>query len=166
MLFRRTTDLSKRLSGRIGRISWLRRFPKARRAIDRWAFCSRVLYWLDLGNKAASGQFVLGLPDNSANRKKKDRPPTIAELFPEIVSSKWKDDDQPSCSAAEAITRQEPFINQNLAYQALAMLTQLLRRGALVCQGGFCNLSTGQLVSLPIKSVLQVAKRSCVKGTT
>lgn len=166
MLFRRTTDLSKRLSGRIGRISWLRRFPKARRAIDRWAFCSRVLYWLDLGNKAASGQFVLGLPDNSANRKKKDRPPTIAELFPEIVSSKWKDDDQPSCSAAEAITRQEPFINQNLAYQALAMLTQVLRRWALVCQGGFCNLSTGQLVSLPIKSVLQVAKRSCVKGTT
>lgn len=91
---------------------------------------------------------------------------TVAELYPEIVSGKGKEDDQPSCSAAEALTRKEPFINQNLACQALGMLTQLLRRGALAYQGGFCNLSTGQLVSLPIKSGLQVAKRSCVNGNT
>ncbi len=55
---------------------------------------------------------------------------TAAELYPEIVSSKRNEDDQPSCSAAEALTRQEPFINQNMAYQALAMLTHLLRRGS------------------------------------
>jgi len=75
---------------------------------------------------------------------------TVAELYPEIVSRKRNEDDQPSWSAAEALTRQEPFINQNLAYQALAMLTQLLRRGSLSYQGGFCNLATGQLVPLPI----------------
>ena len=51
----------------------------------------------------------------------------------------------------EALTRQEPFINQNLACQSLAMLTQLLRRGSLGYQGGFCNLSTGQLVPLQIR---------------
>jgi PRTRC genetic system ThiF family protein len=125
---------------------------KARRSINRWVQRSRVLYWLDLGNTASSGQFVLGQPNNSANRKKKDRMPTVAELYPEIVSSRRKDDDQPSCSAAEALTRQEPFINQNLAYQALAMLAQLLRRSSLAYQGGFCNLATGQLVPLPIQS--------------
>ena len=76
---------------------------------------------------------------------------TAAELYPEIVTTKGKEDDQPSCSAAEALTRQEPFINQNLAYQALAMLTQLLRRGSLTFQGGFCNLTTGQLAPLPIQ---------------
>ena len=123
---------------------------KARRTINRWVLRSRVLYWLDLGNNAATGQFLLGQPNNSANRKKKNRLLTVAELYPEIVSSKGKDDDQPSCSAAEALTRQEPFINQNLASQALAMLTQLLRRGSLSYQGGFCNLATGQLVPLPI----------------
>ena len=37
-------------------------------------------------------------------------------------------------------------------YQALAMLTQLLRHGALSYQGGFCNLVTGQLVPLPIRA--------------
>src|SRR5271165_6295070 len=75
----------------------------------------------------------------------------LAELYPEIVSTKEREDDLPSCSAAEALTRQEPFINQNLAHQALAMLTQLLRHGALSYQGGFCNLATGQLVPLPVR---------------
>ena len=124
---------------------------KARRAIDKWVLNSRVLYWLDLGNKASNGQFVLGQPNNSANKKRKHRLPTVAALYPEILKTDTKDDDQPSCSAVEALTRQEPFINQNLAYQALAMLTQLLRHGSLSYHGGFCNLATGQLVPLPIK---------------
>jgi PRTRC genetic system ThiF family protein len=123
---------------------------KARRAIDKWVLNSRVLYWLDLGNKASSGQFVLGQPKNSANRKKRHRLPTVAELYPEILKRDKKDDDGPSCSTAEALTRQEPFINQNLADQALAMLTQLLRHGSLSYQGGFCNLATGRLVPISV----------------
>jgi hypothetical protein len=50
-------------------------------------------------------------------------------------------------------TRQEPFINQNLAYQALGLLTQLLRHGSVSYQGGFCNLANGQVVPLPIRAV-------------
>ena len=124
---------------------------KARRAIDKWALHSRTLYWLDLGNSASCGQFVLGQPHNSANKRRgKCRLPTVTELFPEIAAPGVKDDDQPSCSAAEALTRQEPFINQNVAYQALAMLTQLLRHGSVSYQGGFCNLATGHLAPLPI----------------
>ncbi len=92
---------------------------KARRAIDKWVLNSRVLYWLDLGNNASSGQFILGQPKNRVNQKKKQRLPTVTELFPEIATPSVKDDDQPSCSAAEALTRQEPFINQNLAYPSL-----------------------------------------------
>jgi PRTRC genetic system ThiF family protein len=125
---------------------------KARRAIHNWVLRSRVLYWLDLGNNASSGQYVLGQPDNSANRKRKRRLPTVGELYPEILKPNKKDDDLPSCSAAEALTRQEPFINQTLAFQALGMLTQLLRHGSLSYQGGFCNLATGQLVPIPLAS--------------
>lgn len=123
---------------------------KARRAIDAWVRKSRVLYWLDLGNNASTGQFILGQPHNGTNRKK-NRLPTVAELYPEILAPNDKDDQQPACSAAEALTRQEPFINQNLAYQALAMLTQLLRHGSLLYQGGFYNLATGRLVPLPVR---------------
>ena len=57
----------------------------------------------------------------------------------------------PQFSAAEALTRQKPFINQNLVYQALGMLTQLLRQGSVSYLGGFCNLVTGQLVPLSIR---------------
>lgn len=100
---------------------------KARRAIDKWVSTARVLYWLDLGNNASSGQFVLGQPKNSANRKKKDRLPTVAELYPEILKRDETEDDQPSCSAAEALTRQEPFINQSLTYQALGTTREAVR---------------------------------------
>ena len=127
---------------------------KARRAIDKWVLNSRILYWLDLGNNASSGQFILGQPKNSTNKRKGQcRLPTVTELFPEIAAPGKKDNDQPSCSAAEALTRQEPFINQNLAYQALGMLTQLLRHGSLSYQGGFCNLVTGELVPLAVRKL-------------
>ena len=134
---------------------------KARRAIERWGLHSRVLYWLDLGNNASSGQFILGQPKNRVNLRKKHRLPTVAELFPEIAVPDAKDADQPSCSAVEALTRQEPFINQNLAYQALGMLTQLLRHGSVSYQGGFCNLSTGQLVPVPIRAGMATIQPSC-----
>lgn len=110
------------------------------------------MYWLDLGNSAATGQFILGEPHNAVNRRKKSRLPTVGELYPEILRTNNKENEQPACSAAEALTRQEPFINQVLAYQALAMLTQLLRHGSLCYQGGFCNLATGQLVPLPVRA--------------
>jgi len=35
------------------------------------------------------------------------------------------------------------------------MLTQLLRHGSVSYQGGFCNLSTLQLVPMPIRSPVQ-----------
>ena len=131
---------------------------KARRAIDKWTRKARVMYWLDLGNSATSGQFVLGQPNNQANRRKKHRLPTVGELYPEILSA--GEEDQPSCSAAEALTRQEPFINQNLAYQALGMLTQLLRHGSLSYQGGFVNLETGWVMPLPIRAPERTNKPS------
>lgn len=43
------------------------------------------VYWLDLGNTADGGQFVLGQPKNGRNRYTRGRLPTVAELFPEIV---------------------------------------------------------------------------------
>jgi hypothetical protein len=61
-----------------------------------------------------------------------------------------KKDKLPSCSAIEALQRQEPFINQTLAYQALAMLARLFRYGRLSYHGGFINLASGRSSSLPV----------------
>jgi PRTRC genetic system protein E len=42
-------------------------------------------YWLDIGNNAASGQYILGQPLNSRNRRAAVRLRTVSELYPEIV---------------------------------------------------------------------------------
>ncbi|HJX84651.1 MAG TPA: PRTRC system ThiF family protein [Candidatus Angelobacter sp.] len=108
-------------------------------------------YWLDIGNNADSGQFVLGQPANRNAKNQGLRLPTVADLFPEIVNPKMdKKDRLPSCSAIEALQRQEPFINQTLAYQALAMLARLFRYGRLSYHGGFINLVSGRSSSLPV----------------
>ena len=44
-------------------------------------------YWLDIGNMADGGQFVLGQPKNNRNRRTPHRLLTVAELFPEIVKT-------------------------------------------------------------------------------
>jgi PRTRC genetic system ThiF family protein len=122
----------------------------ARRSIDEVLSGLGAIYWLDLGNNAASGQYVLGQPLNRANRRKADRLRTVSELYPEIVDAAAGEDDLPSCSAREALERQEPFINQTLAASALAMLSQLFRYGKLGHHGGFFNAQTGRMSALPI----------------
>ena len=108
-----------------------------------------TVYWLDLGNNASSGQYVLGQPLNAANRRSAVRLRTVAELYPEIADTEAGEDPLPSCSAAEALERQEPFINQVLATSALAMLARLLRYGAITHHGAFYNASTGRMSVLP-----------------
>ena len=83
-----------------------------RDAVGKW---STVSYWLDLGNNADSGQFILGEPLNERNRRAKLRLRSAAELFPEIVDPNLDNDGEPSCSSAEALERQEPFVNSTLA---------------------------------------------------
>jgi PRTRC genetic system ThiF family protein len=103
---------------------------------------SEVDYWLDLGNNADSGQFVLGEPLNRRNRRHRLRLRTVSELFPEVIRGEFDRDDLPSCSAAEALERQEPFVNPALANHALALLARLFRYGTISYHGGFVALSS------------------------
>jgi PRTRC genetic system ThiF family protein len=111
---------------------------------------NHACYWLDLGNNAASGQYVLGQPLNARNRRKAERLRTVSELYPEVINVGAGEDPLPSCSAVEALDRQEPFINQTLASSALAMLAQLFRYGRLSHHGAFFNAKTGQMSALPV----------------
>lgn len=117
-------------------------------------FSCSTTYWLDIGNNAASGQFVLGQPLNSGNRRKSERLRTVGELYPEIAEDEAGEDPLPSCSAVEALERQEPFINQVLANSAMAMLARLFRYGKLTYHGGFYNAATGRMSKLPVDPLL------------
>ncbi len=111
----------------------------------------RFHYWLDLGNNASSGQFVLGEPLRPNRKGLSKRLPCVDELFPQIVNAKLDGRDSlPACSAAESLVRQEPYINTMLAQHALAMLARLFRHGELAFHGGFVSQETGRVNSLPI----------------
>lgn len=116
---------------------------KARAAIARCAGeWSEVDYWLDLGNNADSGQFVLGEPLNRRNRRRRLRLRTVSEIFPEVIQGELDGDELPGCSAAEALDRQGPFVNPTLANHALALLAWLFRYGTVSYHGGFVSLSS------------------------
>lgn len=123
----------------------------ARKAMTRTQTFWNCSYWLDLGNNADSGQFILGQPENARNKSLGVRLPTAAELFSELVDAKLdRKDPMPACSALEALEQQEPFVNQTLAYQALAMFARLFRHGQLNYHGGFVNLRNGRTTPIPI----------------
>lgn len=108
-------------------------------------------YWLDLGNRATDGQYLIGCPEPSWNRGD-GRLPTVLEYFPELTDENVAEDDAPSCSVAEALERQSLFVNRVIASHALQLLFDLLARGSIGHAGAFINLATGQAVPIPLPS--------------
>ncbi len=146
----------------------------ARLELDRCKFH----YWLDLGNSAKIGQVVLGEPSRVSPRSRPEsvaksfgrkmskneqaeheewlkwqanRLPNILGVFPQLKRKRRKEDNTPSCSLAEALERQDLFINQSVATFALQLLWQFIREGGLNIHGYFINLESGRVTPLPIK---------------
>jgi hypothetical protein len=73
-------------TGRCRPGSRLCRYSKTRAAITKCAEdWSEVDYWLDLGNNAEAGQFILGEPLNRRNRRHRLRLRTVSDLFSEVI---------------------------------------------------------------------------------
>lgn len=103
-------------------------------------------WWLDCGNGASSGQVVLG-----AWQRQTVVLPSVADLFPDAVDvSADHTDEMPSCSMAEALSRQDLLINRLLADAASNLLWQLLRHGQVDHHGVFCDLQRSCMRPLPI----------------
>ena len=91
---------------------------------------------------------MLGQPWNRENKRSVTRLRTIAELFPELVDPSLDNDDLPSCSAVEALEKQEPFVNSTLANHALALLARLFRHGSIAYHGAFVNVAGSRMQPL------------------
>ena len=105
----------------------------------------RPLYWLDFGNMQKSGQVILGTIQEVEQPILKDFEvvsclPTIADEFDLTIV---KDENSgPSCSLAEALTKQDLFINSTLAQLGSALLWKLISTGSVNYRGAFLNLET------------------------
>lgn len=104
------------------------------------------LYWLDFGNSQTSGQVVLGTVPRKIKQPESHLYETVSSL--KVVTrlvrySKVKDDDSgPSCSLAEALEKQDLFINSTLAQLGCNLLWKMFRHGMLEHHGLYLNLAT------------------------
>lgn len=102
-------------------------------------------YWLDLGNSKDTGQAVLstiGRIEQPASKKFKtfETLPSIIEEYGNAMVSSEKEDNTPSCSLAEALSKQDLFINGSIAQLGASLLWNLFRRGMTENRGFFLNL--------------------------
>ena len=127
---------------------------------------SSVRYWIDAGNGPDWGQIILGEPRERAGHL---RLPMVDELLPESVRP-GPEDEGPSCSQLEALTRQAPFTNHVMSDNMLFLLGQLFRRGELQHHGLFVNLAEGTTAPLPVDPEewkrMQAVPVPAVRGTT
>ncbi|WP_454802992.1 PRTRC system ThiF family protein [Mucilaginibacter phyllosphaerae] len=120
------------------------------RSLDR----ERPMYWMDLGNSRDTGQVVLStIGKIQQPESEKYRPvaelPFITEMYKDQLEKAEQFDDTPSCSLAEALTKQDLFINTSVATIGASLLWQLFQQGMIFNRGAFVNLKT--FVTQPLK---------------
>lgn len=104
----------------------------------------KPLYWMDFGNGQHTGQVILSTVGHikQPNSKKFEAVglmPFITEEYAALFEQA-DEDALPSCSLAEALTKQDLFINSALADLGASLLWQLFREGIIHYRGFFLNL--------------------------
>jgi PRTRC genetic system ThiF family protein len=112
-------------------------------------------YWMDIGNTRTKGQVILGTigsikQPKSENYETASKLKTITQMYPNL--KKFETEDQgPSCSVAEALRKQDLFINSMIVQYAGNILWKLFTDYSISYQGAFINLES--LTSNPIKVI-------------
>lgn len=107
---------------------------------------SQAYYWLDFGNSQASGQVILAtVGEIKQGESDKFQPvaslPFITDEFGDLLTASETEDNSPSCSVAEALLKQDLFINSTLANLGCGLLWNMFRQGKTHNRGLFLNLA-------------------------
>lgn len=105
--------------------------------------------WIDGGNGAKTGQVIMG----HLNYGAKGRIPNLFDLYGDMLLES-PEETAPSCSHAESIRRQDFGVNHTTAFYMANLVWQMLRHGKVNYQGGFFDLSVGELN--PVKPIPEV----------
>jgi PRTRC genetic system ThiF family protein len=103
------------------------------------------LYWIDFGNGPDYGQVLiqeLRSEKKSFNDGNNEHVQlkSIKKMFPKFLLQKDKPS-EPSCSVAEAISRQDLFTNTLLSQVGCSLLWNMFKNGLIDCNGAFVNVS-------------------------
>ncbi|MBV3302150.1 MULTISPECIES: PRTRC system ThiF family protein [Bacteroidales] len=104
------------------------------------------LYWMDFGNTQTTGQVVVGTIPKRIKQPASALYETVSSLkvITRLVKyARVKEEDSgPSCSLAEALEKQDLFINSTLAQLGCGLLWKMFRHGMLEHHGLYLNLHT------------------------
>jgi len=124
---------------------------------------NKPLYYMDFGNSRFTGQVILSTIGKVVQPEMKkyatvDTLPMVTDEFKDLLLASESADKTPSCSLAEALTKQDLFINSALANAGASLLWQLFREGMLFNRGFFINLKEFRMqpvkVNLPIATIV------------
>lgn len=115
----------------------------------------KPLYWMDFGNSRHTGQVILstiGAIQQPASKRfiPVESLPLITDEFATLLAQSDQTDNTPSCSLAEALTKQDLFVNSTLAQMGASLLWNLLREGMTENRGFFMNLKDFRSVPLKV----------------
>lgn len=102
-------------------------------------------YWLDFGNSQHTGQVLLSTigtikQPHSEKYETVANLPFVTDEFGELLKQSEQQDDTSSCSLAEALEKQDLFINSSLTQMGCSLLWSLFRNGMTEYRGFFHNL--------------------------
>lgn len=111
-------------------------------------------YWMDFGNGRDTGQVILATvgaikQPASAKFEPIGSLPFITDEFGGLLQQS-ETADEPSCSLAEALEKQDLFINSTLAHAGCSLLWQLFRKGYTTERGLFLNLAALRAMPLTL----------------
>lgn len=113
---------------------------EARRMANRlFSQARHDVYWLDMGCDKDKAQVVFG---RFGDNKLTDEWPCSIAHFPDLATRE-DDENTPSCSAAESLSRQDLMINGAVSNAAVNILWKLMREGKLAFNGVMIDLSSG-----------------------
>jgi PRTRC genetic system ThiF family protein len=119
------------------------------------AYSNRPRYWMDFGNSQHTGQVILSTigdikQPNSEKYKTVANLPFVTEEFAELLKQSETMDDTPSCSLAEALEKQDLYINSALTQMGSSLLWGLFRNGLTQYRGFFLNLKDFKSQPIPV----------------
>lgn len=127
-----------------------------RKILDYYSKLRIPFYWLDIGNSVNTSQFVLGnLSCFTGNIEIFKQPEdnqfkaviklkTVDRIFPGYFNVK-EEANIDSCSVADALSRQDMFINSITAEYAVKMIYEFFRNYNLMYHGMFINLEQNSI---------------------
>ena len=117
-------------------------------------YSNRSRYWVDFGNSQNTGQVILSTVGKISQPQSEkydtvENLPLVTDEFGELLKDSEMQDDTPSCSLAEALDKQDLFINSTMAQMGSSLLWNLFRNGMTEYRGFFLNLKNFQ--SQPVR---------------